>query len=763
MSDEFAILDLSLIVPSLTNPRKTFNALKLQELADSIRPSGVHQPVLVRPLPGSRMADTFDMHHAMFGGKGTPRPTHELVCGERRWRASKMAGKSTIPALIRDLTDHQVREIQIVENLQRDDLAELEEADGYQQLMECSNLTANQVAEKIGKSKGYVYARLKLLDLALESQQALREGKIDASRALLIARIPDSKLQIKALAYATKPDWSGDAPTVRSLQGWLKTNVMLRLEDAIFKTTDVRLVVDAGSCADCPKRTGANPDLFADVDSADICTDPSCYHGKEEAHRAALVKKAETKGMRIVQDKEALELMDGNHYRSKPAGYTDLSETRPDLSQEGERPLTLAQALGKDVPAPILFIHPRTHEVSELVLSAEAEAVLLAKGLIKAEARYAEKLHDFTRELNSLQEQAKRDTERAVQSAMEEAVASAIHQTTAAQAKTLLAGDVLRAFLLSELDDYDGEEVVARCARYEYAEGVDEMDAITAHLQRMGDSDLLRTTAHFLLNRAGLTSDEPDNPVATALAKLLGVDCKAVTKAAQASVKAKYADHIKGVQSKINAQKAPKPNAPAAQPEHAGGKSPKAEPKSRAPKPKLSEEDAKSGIAAAMQDAERASSAPEGAVASPAKLADVRQIRYRGPNGETWSGRGLKPRWLLVLMEAGRDKEDFAVPLQQQVKDVVGSGDNAGHDQAATDSADLAPGFPGDAFAIGDRIRITTDLDKLGSMVKRHAGKTGVIRQREPGGGYWHVSLRSGGLVLFAQDQLLAAESTVTA
>jgi len=99
---------------------------------------------------------------------------------------------------------------------------------------------------------------------------------------------------------------------VRAFKTWLQRNVMLRLEDAIFKITDVRLVEAAGSCTDCPKRTGANPDLFADVDSADICTDPACYHGKEEAHRAALVKRAEAKGLRIVQDKEALEMIEGN-------------------------------------------------------------------------------------------------------------------------------------------------------------------------------------------------------------------------------------------------------------------------------------------------------------------------------------------------------------------------------------------------------------------------------------------------------------------
>lgn len=659
MSDEFAFIELPLIEPSLTNPRKTFNEAKLQELATSIKASGVHQPILVRKLPAARLADTST--DPATGKPRKVRPTYELVCGERRYRASKLAEVVTIPALIRDLTDDQVLEIQIIENLQRDDLTELEEAEGYEALMQHSGLTADQVGEKIGKSRSYVYGRLKLLDLTQESKQAMRDGTLDASRALLIARIPDGKLQLKALEYTTEPEYSGgDLPSVRSLKAWLQRNVMLRLEHAIFKITDVRLVESAGSCTDCPKRTGANPDLFADVDSADICTDPACYHGKEEAHRAELVKRAESKGLRIVQDKEALELLEGRQYWNKPDGYTDLSEKRPDLSQEGDRPLTLGQALGKDAPAPILFIHPRTQQVSELVPSDEAEAVLLAKGLIKVEEVRAEKLEDLTKELTRLQDGAKHATERAVSIALEKEAALAIHQTTTAQAKNLLSGEVLRAFLLAELDDYGGEDEIAECANYSFPEGVDEMDAITAHLQRMGDTDLLRTTAAFLLSRAGMTSDEPDNPVATAIIKQLGIDAKGVVKQAQANVKAEYAERIKEVQTQIDAQKAPPATAPAARPKEGPGGKGASGKKAKAPAPRMTTEEATQGIADALQGIDGASAAPEGAVASPAKPAGGKPAAmYRGPNGETWSGRGLMPKWLQVLLDAGGTKEQY--------------------------------------------------------------------------------------------------------
>lgn len=204
----FELLDIALIVSSPTNPRKHFDQVKLQELADSIQAAGVHQPVLVRPLPASRMEDTFRSRKP-----GAQLPTHELVAGERRWRACAIAGVSRIPAMVKPMTDAQVLECQIVENLQRDDLTPLEEADGYQALIEATGIAKEDIGARIGRSRTYVYGRLKLLDLAANSAAALRKGDIDASRALAIARIPDEALQAKALAEATRKGYNGEVIT----------------------------------------------------------------------------------------------------------------------------------------------------------------------------------------------------------------------------------------------------------------------------------------------------------------------------------------------------------------------------------------------------------------------------------------------------------------------------------------------------------------------------------------------------------------------
>lgn len=114
LQPHFATLPLHAVEPNLTNPRKHFDPAKLAELADSIKASGMHQPILVRPLPGHRVADTaFERNSLTLRAH---KPTHEIVAGERRYRAAKLAGLPTVPVLVKDMTDDQVLEAQVIEN-----------------------------------------------------------------------------------------------------------------------------------------------------------------------------------------------------------------------------------------------------------------------------------------------------------------------------------------------------------------------------------------------------------------------------------------------------------------------------------------------------------------------------------------------------------------------------------------------------------------------------------------------------------------------
>ena len=163
------------------NPRKAFREEALAELADSIRAQGVQQPLVVREIltgPGAKFERYF-----------------EIVAGERRFRAAARAGLAAVPCIVRGLSDVAAREIQIVENLHRADIAPLEEANGYQDLLKASNghfgaavgaqpkLDVKALAGRVGKSERYVYARLELLKLAAPAQKALAAGKITAGHA----------------------------------------------------------------------------------------------------------------------------------------------------------------------------------------------------------------------------------------------------------------------------------------------------------------------------------------------------------------------------------------------------------------------------------------------------------------------------------------------------------------------------------------------------------------------------------------------------
>lgn len=390
---QMRMLAVASIAASLTNPRKTFNAEKLQELAESIKGSGVHQPILVRPLPADRLADTFTSRR-----DGAPLPTHELVAGERRWRACQIAGVDEIPAMIRELTDEQALEVQIIENLQREDVSELEEAEGYDYLMQHSGLNADQVGAKIGKSRSYVYGRLKVLDLCLAGRNALRDGSLDFSKALLAARIPNEQLQLKAVEFMARKNYRGDLPGYRECAAHVQDEYMLRLDAARFKITDADLLPTAGSCKDCTKRTGANPDLFSDVKSADVCTDPKCFHEKTDAQTARLVQDAKDKGQVVIVGKEAEELATQG-YNSKIKGYRRLDSVEDSPTDE-----PLRKIIGKQMKAegiePVKIENPR--KKGELIDALPNETVLrllkVVEGQAQASKQVAKEVREFADE-----------------------------------------------------------------------------------------------------------------------------------------------------------------------------------------------------------------------------------------------------------------------------------------------------------------------------------------------------------------------------
>ena len=163
-------LKLTEIEPNREQPRKDFDEKALSELADSIREHGVLQPLLVRPLKDGR---------------------YQLIAGERRWRASRMAGLTEVPVIVRDLDDQAAMELALIENLQRTDLNIMEEAAGYRELMERYGMTQEVVAKRVGKSRPAVANALRMLALPEATAKLVREGKLTAGHARALLGLPD--------------------------------------------------------------------------------------------------------------------------------------------------------------------------------------------------------------------------------------------------------------------------------------------------------------------------------------------------------------------------------------------------------------------------------------------------------------------------------------------------------------------------------------------------------------------------------------------
>ena len=175
-------LKISDLEPNREQPRHEFKEEALMELADSISRHGILQPLLVRPLLG--------------GG-------YQIVAGERRWRAARMAGLTEVPAVIRELDESQVMELALIENLQREDLSPLEEAQGYAALIDTYGFTQEEVAETVGKSRPAVTNALRLMKLPEEIRSMLEEGVLSAGHARALLALPEEEAMV-ALARQVK-------------------------------------------------------------------------------------------------------------------------------------------------------------------------------------------------------------------------------------------------------------------------------------------------------------------------------------------------------------------------------------------------------------------------------------------------------------------------------------------------------------------------------------------------------------------------------
>ncbi len=272
------MIPIEYLETSPTNPRKRFPQDSINELAASIREQGIIEPLVVRPIYAS--------------------PCFEIVCGERRYKSSQLAGLAKLPCIVRPLTDEQVLDIQIHENLHREDVHPMDEAYGYQFLKEKLGCNTTELALRVGKSEKYVLNRLKLNTLIEEAQKDIEAGHLPLTYALEIAKYsPEAqKVLLDQAVYQTNQEYKngrwvripikGKPDDWTDFKAFIEKNILWRLSAAPFDIKATNLRADGLPCPACPDRTGANASLFDGelVGKKDSCLNPMCFRSKAEQH-----------------------------------------------------------------------------------------------------------------------------------------------------------------------------------------------------------------------------------------------------------------------------------------------------------------------------------------------------------------------------------------------------------------------------------------------------------------------------------------------
>ena len=315
-------LPLDKLIESPTNPRKTFDPLKHKELVANIQARGLKDPILVRPL-----------------AKGL----FEIVFGHRRVRAFKELGLVTIQANVRDMTDEEVVETQLIELVQAAEVHPMEQAESYKLLLTEHKLSEAEIAARVGKRVPEVQLRLKLCALIAPAKKAYREGKLTHSGALMLARVPVGS-QPEALRELTS---RGEPLSERDARELLLRHFTCSLKDAGFDTKDATLLPKAGACDTCTLRTGNQRALFSDVKEDDVCTSPKCFHAKRVATWEWQAAKAKEEDRLVIPVKESKALFHswGQHDLDTRSGWIDLDEVCP----EDPRSRTWRRVIGKDL------------------------------------------------------------------------------------------------------------------------------------------------------------------------------------------------------------------------------------------------------------------------------------------------------------------------------------------------------------------------------------------------------------------------------
>jgi ParB/RepB/Spo0J family partition protein len=340
---------------SPTQPRQFYDEAYIQQLADSIKINGdILQPLMVRNRMPNPLRTEWD-----------PEDGYEVIFGHCRKRAGILAGLDGAPIQVVEMTDHQVLQAQLAENIARKDLHFLDAAEGLARLRREFDVPVSELENRTGMSRTAVYNMIKLADACPAVKQACRDGKLDQEIAIVIARIPAHKLQDGALKIALEKKQQHDGRGYRDTRRELLDKYSLYLKDALWALDDAFIVPSAGACTTCPDRSGSTPELFGDVlekkdyywltkHGHDVCMNPECFALKKKTQLELDARELENSGKTVVTGNAARQaLTAGGDVKGSYVAVTEVKALLKGIKGEA-RPKTVLiqdQRSGKTVEA----------------------------------------------------------------------------------------------------------------------------------------------------------------------------------------------------------------------------------------------------------------------------------------------------------------------------------------------------------------------------------------------------------------------------
>lgn len=532
-TEEILQLAPKLIQPNPDNPRgKKF---AVDDLLSSIREAGVLVPLIIRPNPegGAR------------GGAGWP---WRVVAGDRRLAAALELGVDTVPCIARTL-DNQAADLQTwIENLQRVDLTPLEEADGIEQLLKRHGLTHDAAAKLLGKPVEWVYRAAKLMHLAPEGRKLLTDGVIPLRLAIGLARIPAHQVQAAAAkemkGYAEQ---RGGVLTLKEGLELLHSDFCRSLKDAPFDMKDEFLDTDAGSCTKCPKRAGNGQlAIFEDLQKAPMtCTDLDCFDRKVKADGRRVIGELQAAGATVVKfsavEKQFREDYNGALHLIHDADVVKVDAPMSEFDSKGKTWRDVLDKVPADKRPKVTAVQMPDGTVVQLLKRSDGLEAAKAAG-IKGKAGHdespAQKKEKAARQRDGARKRDSDELRAAVADATEKKLAEKIDKQIGN------GGHVLMSTLRHMLEPRFGYSTY-RLSLYKAHE--EAIGAVDGDLVKSGKANKLildwieKKATHgqlvALLARVSRESSflRPMDEDDLALAKIAGVDAKAIEKALDAA------------------------------------------------------------------------------------------------------------------------------------------------------------------------------------------------------------------------------------